>query len=134
MGQSYEKSVKTAYRIIIILGLITLGEVLFALIGKGHLINGVEFPLWIVSTVMIAMSIVKAYLIMYEFMHLKYEVPTMVKTIILPVGLLTWAVFAFFWEGNDWNSRRNLITDRNNQTIETNVTPVQSAPAKEMGH
>jgi len=135
MGLSYEKSVKTAYRIIIILGIITISEVVFALLGKGHLIDGFKMPLWIVSTVMIAMSIIKAYLIMYEFMHLKYEVPTLVKTIILPTLLLTWAIFAFFYEGNDWGNRRDLITDRNEQTIQTIAKPVvKNEATKDMGH
>ena len=35
MGQSYEQSKKTATKIIVILGIITIAEVIFALLGKG---------------------------------------------------------------------------------------------------
>lgn len=123
MGLSYEKSKKVAYKIITILGVITIAEVLFALLGKGYLIEGIEFNGLLIAGVMIAMSIVKAYLIVYEFMHMKYEVPGLVKSVILPLGLLTWAIFAFFWEGNDWNNRRTLIDNKNSEIIETIAKP-----------
>jgi cytochrome c oxidase subunit IV len=55
---------------------------------------------------MIAMSTYKAYLIIYEFMHMKYEVPTLVKTVLLPTLLLVWAIIAFSMEGDYWNKRR----------------------------
>lgn len=119
MGHSYEKSVKIAYKVITILGIITICEVIFALAGKGHLFGGaMEMPGWIIAVVMIVMSLVKAYLIIYEFMHMKYEVPGLVKSVLLPVLLLVWAVIAFFWEGAYWNNSRNNIKDKNLEKIE----------------
>jgi len=118
MGHSYEESKKTAVKIIIILGIITICEVIFALIGKGHLIEGVTLPGPLIAIVMIVMSLVKAYLIVYEFMHMKYEVPGLVKSVLLPVFLLVWAVIAFFWEGSYWNNSRNGIQERNEEPIE----------------
>ncbi len=107
---TYEESKSKALRIIIILGVITIVEVLFALLGKGYLISGVEFPISIMAIAMIVMSLVKAYFIVYEFMHMKYEVPGLVKSVLLPTLLLVWAIIAFFYEGNGWNkSRANLI-------------------------
>jgi len=103
---TYEESKAKALKIILILAAITILEVLFALLGKGYLIEGIKFPLILVSVVMIAMSIVKAYLIVYEFMHMKYEVPGMVKSVLLPVFLLLWGVIAFFSEGNYWKNNR----------------------------
>ncbi len=117
MGHSYEDSKKKVLRIIIILGIITIGEVLFALYGKGHLIEGQSLPGYVVSIAMIVMSIVKAYLIVYEFMHMKYEVPGLVKSVLLPTLLLVWAIIAFFWEGSDWQKRRNLISDKNKAPV-----------------
>ncbi len=117
MGLSYEASKAIANKTIIILGIITISEVIFALLGKGYIIEGMHFPLIVISGVMILMSIVKAYLIVYEFMHMKYEVPGLVKTVILPTLLLVWAVIAFFWEGADWNKRRTLIKDKNQEPI-----------------
>lgn len=103
---SYEESKSKALTIIIILGVITIGEVLFALLGKGYLIDGFHLPLWFMGFVMIALSVAKAYLIIYEFMHMKYEVPGLVRSVLLPTALLIWATIAFFQEGNTWKRYR----------------------------
>ena len=103
---SYEASKGIATKTILILAAITVLEVFMALLGKGYIINGVHFPWYIMAILMIAMSIIKAYLIIYEFMHMKYEVPGLVKTVLLPTLLLVWAVIAFLYEGNYWNNSR----------------------------
>ena len=115
---SYEDSKKIATKTIIILAIITICEVLFALLGKGYIIEGVHFPGWITGGVMIILSVVKAYLIIYEFMHMKYEVPGLVKSVLLPTLLLVWAVIAFSYEGQDWQKRRDLIDNKNSETTE----------------
>jgi len=109
---TYEQSKRKAVVIISILGFITIFEVLFALLGKGYLVDGLHFPLMITGVVMIVLSLVKAYLIVYEFMHMKYEVPGLVKSVLLPTLLLVWAVIAFFYEGNGWNKSRNTLMDK----------------------
>ncbi len=115
---TYGESKKRVTRIIIILGIITFCEVVFALYGKGHIVEGKSLPLTLVSGVMIAMSIVKAYLIVYEFMHMKYEVPALVKSVLLPTLILVWAIIAFFYEGRDWRNRRELIDGFNNVEVD----------------
>lgn len=129
---TYEQSVKTAYKIITILGIITICEVLFALLGKGYLVDGVHFNEKLIAAVMILMSIVKAYLIVYEFMHMKYEVPGMVKSVILPLGLLIWAVFAFLMEGNYWKNNRAGIQDKHQAEIEMINKPKVASPVIEI--
>lgn len=109
MAQDYQASKKTAVRIITILGVITIAEVAFALLGKGYLIDGIHFHPAIMGIVMITMSIVKAYLIVYEFMHMKYEVPGLVRSVLLPTLLLLWAIIAFLQEGNSWGDRRERV-------------------------
>lgn len=118
MGHSYEESKAKVFKIIIILGIMTIAEVIFALLGKGHISPAIQFPGYIVALVMIIMSILKAYLIVYEFMHMKYEAPGMVKSVLLPTFLLVWAIVAFFWEGSDWGKRRALIDNKNSMSIE----------------
>lgn len=114
MGQDYDTSKKTALRIILVLAVITLVEVGFALTGKGYVFKGLHFPAVVMGGLMILFSAVKAYLIIYEFMHMKYEVPGLVKSVLLPMFLLVWGVIAFLWEGADWNKRRTLIDNKNN--------------------
>ncbi|MBK8700881.1 MAG: cytochrome C oxidase subunit IV family protein [Saprospiraceae bacterium] len=106
MGHSYEESKKIATKTIIILAIITIAEVFFALTGKGYVIPGFHMPHWLIGGVMIVMSIVKAYLIIYEFMHMKYEVPALVKTVLVPTLLLVWAIIAFTAEGSYWQNNR----------------------------
>jgi len=114
---TYEESKKSAFKIIIILAIITIVEVLFALLGKGYLKEGIEFPPVLMGGVMIIMSVVKAYLIIFEFMHMKYEAPGLAKSVLLPTLLLVWGVIAFSWEGSDWFQRRNLIKTSNEQPV-----------------
>jgi len=125
MGLSYEQSKKTATKIITILAVITIAEVLFALAGKGYIVEGWHVPVFIMGGVMIAMSLLKAYLIVYEFMHMKYEMPGLVKTVLLPTLLLVWAVFAFFKEGDYWKNRRGEIMDKNMDRTELEVSSKQ---------
>jgi cytochrome c oxidase subunit IV len=127
MGLDYTASKRIANKTILILGAITIFEVAFALLGKGYLVEGVEFPGWIVGSLMIILSIVKAYLIVYEFMHMKYEVPGLIRSVLLPTLLLVWAVIAFFYEGSTWEDRRQQIIDKN----EIEVSAVQAVKAVE---
>jgi len=108
MALSYEEGKKVFLKTILILGAITIGEVAFALVGKGYIIDGVTFPHALIAGVMIILSAVKAYLIIYEFMHMKYEIPGLVRTVLLPGFLLVWGVIAFLWDGNYWMGRRDV--------------------------
>ena len=70
MGHSYEKSKKIALSTILLLGFITIFEVVFALAGKGHLFGGaLMMPGYIIALVMIVLSATKAYFIIYEFKY-----------------------------------------------------------------
>ncbi|NNF35422.1 MAG: cytochrome C oxidase subunit IV family protein [Saprospiraceae bacterium] len=121
MGLSYEESKKVALRVISILGVITIVEVIIALLGKGYIISGFHLPWWFVGILMIVLTVTKAYYIVYEFMHMKYEVPSLVKSVLLPTLLLVWAIIAFFWEGSDWKNRRSLINDKNSEEVKSVV-------------
>jgi cytochrome c oxidase subunit IV len=115
---SYEESKSKVLRIILVLGFITICEVIFALLGKGYIVEGLHFPEVIMAGVMIIMSLVKAYLIVYEFMHMKYEVPGLVKTVVLPTLLLVWAIIAFFYEGNGWRKDRANLQEKYRQSVD----------------
>ena len=118
MGLDYNASKKIALQTILLLAVITVVEVLIALLGKGYIIEGFHLPVWIMILVMIGLSLTKAVYIIFEFMHMKYEVPGLVKSVLLPVLLLVWGVIAFLYEGNDWGNRRELIENKNKETIE----------------
>lgn len=109
---SYEESKKVVFKGLILLGAITLIEVAIALVGNGHIIDGFELPKFIMYPIMIGLSLYKAYFIVYEFMHMRYEVKGLAMSVLLPTMLLIWAIIAFMQEGGSWGSRRELIRQK----------------------
>ena len=108
-GLSYEEGKKKVVYGFWLLGAVTVAEVIIALLGNGHVISGFTIPKLIMYPVMIGLSLYKAYFIVNEFMHMKYEVKGLVMSVILPTMLLIWAVIAFLQEGGAWGQRRAQI-------------------------
>lgn len=131
MAHTYDEAKKEANKIIVWLAIITIIEVAIALFLKGHITGG-EMPSWAGSVngfLMIFGSLLKAYLIIYFFMHMKYEVPGLVRTVLLPTLLLVWAIIAFGMEGSYWNRRRALDSpDPKQSVLEQRMNP---SPAPE---
>lgn len=121
---TYEESIKKVYWGLGLLAVVTLIEVAFSLLGKGHIIDGFEQISWLaypIGFILIALSLYKAYFIIYEFMHMRYEVKGLALSVLLPALLLIWAIIAFFQEGDSWKGRRDLIKEKNEK------------PAKDLG-
>ncbi len=49
--------------------------------------------------IFVVMTLVKAFYIVSEFMHLKYEVKILIWSILLPMIFVVFAIFAFLYEG-----------------------------------
>ena len=112
MAHEYNFAKKIALKTIIILAVVTVIEVMIALTGKGYIIPGYHAPKVIMNTLMISMSLYKAYLIVFEFMHMKYEARGLRLSVLLPVCLLFWAIIAFLYEGNAWKGNRHTVQER----------------------
>jgi cytochrome c oxidase subunit IV len=69
---------------------------------------------------MISLSLYKAYFIVYEFMHMRYEVKGLAMSVLLPMLLLVWGIIAFFQEGDSWKDRRELIKEKNEMEVNPN--------------
>ena len=130
---SYEEGKKVVFKGMLLLAAVTMAEVFVALLGKGYIIKGFHLPTVVMYVLMISMSLYKAYFIVYEFMHMKYEVRGLAMSVLMPTLLLVWAVVAFFQEGNSWNNRRELIKQKNSVGMEQNIlpTPAVAIPAAE---
>ncbi|HZV44223.1 MAG TPA: cytochrome C oxidase subunit IV family protein [Saprospiraceae bacterium] len=124
MGHDYTGAKKIALKTIIILAIVTVVEVMIALTGKGYIVEGYHAPKILMNSLMISMSIYKAYLIVFEFMHMKYEAKGLMMSVLLPVCLLIWAVIAFLYEGNAWKHNRRVVQDRDK--IELTQTPAKT--------
>ena len=115
---SYEEQKKLVVKGLLVLGVITIVEVLIALLGNGHIIHGFELPKWVMYPLMISMSLYKAYFIVYFFMHMAYEVQGLRWSVLLPTLLLVWAIIAFFQEGNSWGASREKIKKKDQEEVE----------------
>ena len=112
-NHSKEEAIKVVMKGLGLLAVVTIAEVAIALVGNGHLIHGFTLPKVIMYPAMIGLSLYKAYFIIYEFMHMRYEMSGLRMTVLLPTLLLVWAIVAFFQEGDSWGKRRQLINEKN---------------------
>jgi cytochrome c oxidase subunit IV len=119
----YAEAKKVVMKGLMILAVVTIAEVFVALFGNGHIIDGFYISKIIIYPVMIALSLYKAYFIVYEFMHMRYEVKGLAMSVLLPTLLLVWAIIAFFQEGTSWGSRREQIQLKNQETIGESAQP-----------
>lgn len=127
--KTYEESIRDVYKGLGLLAAITVIEVLISLFGKGYMgidVSDYSVILGIVALGLIGLSLYKAYFIIYEFMHMGYEVKGLAMSVLLPTLLLVWALIAFFQEGNSWKERREDIKQR--EQVDPNATPT---PAQE---
>ena len=112
---SYEEQTAAVWKGLMLLGGVTLAEVALSLIKAAEWADGLEWLFALASILIIVLSIYKAYFIIYEFMHMAYEVKGLAMTVLLPVFLLLWAVIAFFYEGDAWRQNRENVQDRDNR-------------------
>ena len=120
---AHDSSTKTIWRTFWILLVITIVEVALALI---HLKTGFP-PRLLVNCMFIGLTIVKAFFIVAEFMHLRTEVKNLIMTILFPLLLFVWFIVAFLADGDSWkNMRKNLAPGK--------PAPVEMHVNTEEGH
>lgn len=117
MAHEYTFAKKIALKTIIVLAVITIVEVMITLAGKGYIIKGFHLPHAVISLLMIAGSLWKAYLIVFEFMHMKYEARGLMLSVLLPIGLLIWAIISFLYEGDAWKGNRDTVKAREKMEV-----------------
>jgi cytochrome c oxidase subunit IV len=137
MEMSREEGIKKVTKGLFILGAVTLAEVFISLLGKGHIIPGLEqysFLFIITGLAMVILSLYKAYFIVYEFMHLRYEVKGLALTVLLPTVLLIWGLIAFLWEGNTWGARREEVQYEIPYEVDEELKDEVGVPMDEMSN
>jgi cytochrome c oxidase subunit IV len=124
--QTYEEQKAFVFRGLMLLGVITIVEVLIALLAKGHLVPGVDFKHgighYLYMALMVGFSLYKAYFIIFFFMHMAHEVRGLMLSVLLPTTLLIWAIIAFFQEGGSWGERRQQIKEFNEEKVSAPAT------------
>ena len=75
---------------------------ILAIITALEFLVAFTLPLEMATTrvaIFVLMTIVKAFYIVAEFMHLKYEVKVLVWSILIPTVFIIWMLIAFIYEG-----------------------------------
>jgi len=104
--ETYNKQVSAVWRATLWLSIITILEVAAALMWLA----------WVdpstnkmgLNVFFIVMSLLKAFFIVGEFMHIRYETRALTLTILVPTFFLVWFIIAFLWEGVEWLNARDL--------------------------
>jgi caa(3)-type oxidase subunit IV len=93
-----KEKTKKIWKVAAILGVVTLIEFIFAFtLERGMLL----------VAIFMGLTVVKAFYIVAEFMHLKHEQKTLVWSIISPIILIVWLIIALMLEGNAIFNIRN---------------------------
>lgn len=96
---------KTIWKTFWILLGITVVEIGLAFL---HLETGFPSRL-VLNAVFLGLTIVKAFFIVAEFMHLRHEIKNLILTILIPLMLFVWFIIAFLADGDSWkNMRKDL--------------------------
>jgi len=82
--------VRMIVRVAVILGIVTVIEFIVAF-------NMASGPLRI--SIFVLMTIIKAFYIVSEFMHLKYEKKVLIWSILIPTMFVIWLIIALIYEG-----------------------------------
>lgn len=120
-GHSF--STKAIWRTFWVLLVITIVELALAIMYyetsflNKHFLNGI----FVIGT------LAKAFFIIAEFMHLKYEIKNLIMSIAFPAMLFIWFLTAFLWDGNSYKNLRNKYDPHH---VEQNNTKVQHEKEK----
>ena len=100
-----DSATKSIWKTFWILLCMTMVEVGLAFL---HLETG--FPSRVLlNAIFISLTLVKAFYIVAEFMHLGHEIKNLILTILIPLLLFVWFIVAFLYDGDSWkNMRKDL--------------------------
>lgn len=101
MAHSHESNTKRIWIVFAILSVITIVEVIFGIIKPDALYRTDLFNLNLLNWLFIILTVIKAYYIMWAFMHLEGEKGSLTWSIVAPlVFLIIYLMFILLVEGN----------------------------------
>ncbi len=86
-----KEKVKKIWMVALILAVVTGIEFVFAFTMEAGTLR---------TAIFIGLTIVKAFYIVAEFMHLRHEVKVLIWSILLPMVFVVWLIIALLVEGN----------------------------------
>jgi len=106
--EQYKSQKSAVWRATLILSVATIVEITIALLHYHEVGFFHGMSKGIISSLMIILSLLKAFFIVGEFMHIKYEMRALALTILVPLVFLVYGVIMFMWEGSAWLALRKL--------------------------
>jgi len=106
--EEYKSQKSAVWRATFILSVATIVEITLALLHYHEWGPFEGMSKSIISSLMIILSLLKAFFIVGEFMHVKYEVRALALTILVPLIFLIYGVIMFMWEGSMWKWLRDI--------------------------
>ena len=101
----YNSQVKAVWRATLWLSIATILEVGIALMWLYSPVVH-QLPRLVLNSFFILATLFKAFFIIPEFMHLKYEKRALILSLGVPIIFIIWAIIAFLYEGNSWLDMR----------------------------
>ncbi|MCK7558283.1 cytochrome C oxidase subunit IV family protein [Chitinophaga sedimenti] len=107
-------STKTIWKTFWILLGITVVE-----IGLAFLHLGTGFPgKLLLNAIFIGLTVVKAFFIVAEFMHLGHEIKNLILSVLVPLVFFVWFIIAFLADGDSWKNMRKDLSPGKARTYE----------------
>jgi cytochrome c oxidase subunit IV len=101
MSHAHESNTKRIWTVFGILSVITIVEVIFGIIKPDALHMNSFLGLNLLNWLFIILTLVKAYYIVYAFMHMEGETTTLRRSVILPlIFLVIYLLFILLTEGH----------------------------------
>jgi cytochrome c oxidase subunit 4 len=125
-NHSHGTTITTAHiwKIFWILLAITMVEVVWGMKVSHH----ISYK-WVNALFFLSMTFVKAGYIVAEFMHLRYEVTNMLRSVLIPLLLFIWFVVAFCLDGQSWwNLRDKYLPGDKPEKAKTEVEAPSESP------
>lgn len=107
-NEAYNSQVNAVWRATGMLSIITIVEVAIALLWMYKIDPDGHSSKFVLNSFFIVASLLKAYFIVAEFMHVRYEKRALTLTILVPLVFLIWFIIAFLWEGTEWLNNREF--------------------------
>lgn len=104
-----KETVRKVIKTTIILSVITIIELCFGY-GIVYLHKQPDYSeslVLAIKGIVVVLSLLKAFYIVSIFMHLGDEVKNLVMTIVVPLLLFIWFIFAFLYDGNSYKNLKN---------------------------
>jgi len=101
MSHAHVSNTKRIWTVFGILSIITIFEVILGIIKPAFLHNNSLIGLNLLNWIFIILTLVKAYYIVYAFMHMEGEKPSLRYAVIFPlIFLVVYLLFILLVEGN----------------------------------